>query len=121
MASALSAQKICGSIRQTSPPWTHASCAPSACWTSRKVAAAHARGLSGWLSSPPSTSSLVSARGEEGIEAVRDLTGGHGTAPPLCLGNESGHEGQSIGGVLDGGIGDVLDPDVTGFVQRVAR
>ncbi|MFJ8791517.1 zinc-dependent alcohol dehydrogenase family protein [Streptomyces sp. NPDC102462] len=47
---------------------------------------------------------VVSARGEEGIEAVRELTGGHGTHVVLeCVGNMPAYE-QATGIVRPGGV-----------------
>jgi threonine dehydrogenase-like Zn-dependent dehydrogenase len=47
---------------------------------------------------------VVSARGEEGIEAVRELTGGHGTHVVLeCVGNMPAYE-QALGVVRPGGV-----------------
>ncbi|WP_217144212.1 zinc-binding dehydrogenase [Streptomyces sp. AC627_RSS907] len=47
---------------------------------------------------------IVSARGEEGIEGVRDLTGGHGTHVVLeCVGAMPAYE-QALGIVRPGGV-----------------
>ncbi|MEU6351415.1 alcohol dehydrogenase catalytic domain-containing protein [Streptomyces sp. NPDC047072] len=47
---------------------------------------------------------VVSARGEEGIAQVRELTGGHGTHVVLeCVGNLPAYE-QSVGVVRPGGV-----------------
>ncbi|MGD6752000.1 zinc-binding dehydrogenase [Streptomyces sp. BH105] len=47
---------------------------------------------------------IVSARGEEGIEAVRDLTGGHGTHVVLeCVGAMPAYD-QAVGIVRPGGV-----------------
>ncbi len=47
---------------------------------------------------------VVSARGEEGMEAVRELTGGHGTHVVLeCVGNMPAYE-QAVGITRPGGV-----------------
>jgi threonine dehydrogenase-like Zn-dependent dehydrogenase len=47
---------------------------------------------------------IVSARGEEGVAEVRELTGGHGTHVVLeCVGNISAYE-QALGVVRPGGV-----------------